>query len=187
MIALAISRPTVAASRAKRALPFAVLVGVSLYTMDARAQAPGCTVTAFTDPPRDVLTCTDGLTISAERGSDYKLVDRNRDGKPDAAQLTSRGLLIELPPKRRGGFQILTPHAIASMRGTVWAVDVTPSRTSVFVREGVVDVRRRDSAVDALRLGPGDGVDVEPGSGQPLRATRWSPERAAHLLARFGR
>src|SRR5688500_12955622 len=91
----------------------------------ADAQPAGCAITTYTDPPREVLACADGLTISAERGAEYQLLDRNRDRRPDGAELKSRALLIELPArKRQGGFQILTPHAIASVRGTVWAVDV---------------------------------------------------------------
>ncbi len=149
----------------------------------AQAQKAGCTVTTYTDPPREVLRCRDGLEISAEKAADYSLI-KTRDGRPVAARLEAKGLLIDLGPKRSGGFQILTPHAIASVRGTRWAVDVTPDRTSVFVRDGAVDVRRSGSAA-YVRLRGGDGVDVEPGQ-EPLRVTRWSPERAALLLARFG-
>jgi ferric-dicitrate binding protein FerR (iron transport regulator) len=97
--------------------------------------------------------------------------------------LESRGLLIESPP-RRGMFQILTPHAIATVRGTVWAVDVSPARSSVFVREGAVDVRRRHGE-ETVTLRGGDGVDVDDVTG--LEVKRWSAERAARLLARFGR
>jgi hypothetical protein len=35
-------------------------------------------------------------------------------------------------------------------------------------------------------LRPGEGVDVEPGTAS-LQVKRWSAERAASLLARFGR
>jgi hypothetical protein len=161
----------------------AAAVGVFLSASGASAQGAACAITTYTDPPREVLRCGAGLSITAERGSDYRLIDRNRDGRPDAAELRSRGLLIESAP-RRGGFQILTPHAVASVRGTVWAVDVGPARTSVFVREGSVAVQRR-GGVDAATLRAGDGVDVE--GAAPLQVKRWSEERAAHLLARFGR
>jgi hypothetical protein len=164
-----------------------VLLGLADVLTSSRAQSPGCTVITYTDPPREELQCMDGLTLSAERGTSYRLISTGKGGRPSGAVLDARGLLIEASPQRGKRFQIQTPHAIASMRGTIWAVDVGPSRTSVFVRQGIVDVRRLASASDAVRLGPGDGVDVEPASGQPLRATRWSAERAAHLLARFGR
>lgn len=153
-----------------------------------RAQAPGCTVTPYTDPPREILDCADGLRITAEKGATYSLVDRNRDGRPEAAELTGKGLLIELPPRRRGGFQILTPHAVASVRGTTWAVEVSAARTSVFVRAGSVAVARAGGRAGgtAVTLGAGDGVDVEAGTGA-LDVKQWSRERGLHLLARFGR
>ncbi len=150
----------------------------------AAAQTRGCTITTYTDPPRETLTCPDGLTISAERGASYTLQDRNRDGRADAVQLTGKGVLVEVPPGRRGGFQVQTPHAIAAVRGTVWAVDVTPERSSVFVRTGTVSVNRPGAPAVTLRAG--DGVDVGAGS-DPLDVKRWGAERAANFLARFGR
>lgn len=167
-------------------LPLAMLAPL-LLAGSVSAQTRGCSMTPYTDPPREVLACPDGLTITAERGAAYRLLDRNRDGRPDAAELTNRGLLIDVPPGRRGGFQILTPHAIASVRGTVWAVDVGADRSSVFVREGAVAVSRREGRATApVVLGPGDGVDVEDVPG-PLTVTKWGTQRAAGLLARFGR
>ena len=151
----------------------------------AYAQKEGCAITTYTDPPRDVLICVDGLTITAERGTEYQLLDRNRNQQPDAAEVKSRALLIELPSdNRRGGFQVLTPHAIASVRGTVWAVDVGVERTSVFVRAGRVTVTR-SNATEQVQLAPGQGIDVEPG--RPLEIKQWSVERVSRLLARFGR
>ena len=138
------------------------------------------------DPSRAVVVCPGGITIIPEEGTRYEFVDRNRDGRPEGARLYEKGLFLDLPAGRsRGGFQILTPHAIASVRGTRWAVDVTSSRTSVFVEQGAVAVAlpsRRASAV----LQSGDGVDVEAGATE-IVVKRWSPERAATLLARFGR
>ncbi|GJD53460.1 hypothetical protein OPKNFCMD_6235 [Methylobacterium crusticola] len=159
------------------------VLAAHLAALPAAAQGRSCTVTPYTDPPRQVLSCPDGFTLSAESGSSYRLIDRNRDGRPEAAELDGRGLLVDAPP-RRGGFQIMTPHAIASVRGTVWAVDVTASRTSVFVQTGAVSVRRPGGP--AVILGAGDGVDVEAGTA-PLEVKRWGVERAAGLLGRFGR
>jgi hypothetical protein len=156
-----------------------------LPTVSAQAQSGACTVVQLTDPPGELLTCRDGLMVRTERNSLYRLIDGNRDGRPDGAELTGRGLLIELPPGRgRGRFQIQTPHAIASVRGTIWAVDVTATRTSVFVQRGVVAVTRPGTR-EAVTLQAGDGVDVE--AAGPLVVRRWAPQRAAALLARFGR
>ncbi len=165
----------------------AAIIGVMVVvgSSDALAQRAGCSVTTYTDPPREVLRCADGLTITAESGRQYRLEDRNRDGTPEGAELTGRGLLIEVPRRLRSGFQVRTPHAIASVCGTVWAADVTPTRTSVFVREGIVQVARTDSPA-AVTLRAGDGVDVDVSRGD-LAVRRWSAERAALLLGRFGR
>ena len=184
MHALPVSlRPTVCSRGLAAASLFALISGI--VSSGAYAQKTGCAITSYTDPPREVLACADGLTITAERGTEYQLLDRNRDRRPDRAELRSRALLIELPAgKRRGEFQVLTPHAIASVRGTVWAVDVAPERTSVLVREGRVNVARLGSS-EQVQLGTGQGIDVEPG--RPLEAKQWSAERALHLLARFGR
>ena len=150
-------------------------------TLGASAQTSGCTLTQRSDPPGQVLACRDGLTIRTEPGSALSLSDRNRDGIPEAARLDGRGALIEAPPGR-GGFQIQTPHAVAVVRGTVWAVDVTEERTSVFVERGRVAVRRPGGR--PVELAAGDGVDVAPGT-EPLVVKRWAPARAAALLARF--
>lgn len=152
----------------------------------AQAQTRGCASSAETNPARDVLTCAGGLTITAERGTTYRLLDQDGDGRPDGAELRGEGLLIELPPtRRRIRFQVHTPHAIASVRGTVWATDVSPDRTSVLVARGVVAVQPYASR-RAVTLRPGDGVDVEPGVAAP-DVKRWPEPRVAALLARFGR
>jgi ferric-dicitrate binding protein FerR (iron transport regulator) len=163
---------------------FAILLSFSYVgTNEAFPQRSGCTLATYTDPPRQVLRCRDGLEVSAESAADYSLINGPR-GRPVGARLQNKGLFIDLSPGRPGGFQISTPHAVASVRGTRWAVDVNPERTSVFVRDGSVDVRRQGS-MDFVRLRAGDGVDVEAGQ-EPLRLTRWSTERAALLLGRFG-
>lgn len=150
----------------------------------ALAQTQGCALTTLTDPPRQEFRCRDGLTISAERDAAVRFTDSNRDGRPEAADLTGRGVLVEAP-SRRGAFQIRTPHAIASVRGTVWAVDVSATRTSVFVAEGQVEVTRA-TGDEGVRLNAGDGVDVEAGAG-PLTVNRWGDIRAKMFLGRFGR
>lgn len=150
----------------------------------AAAQTARCTTTAYTDPPRQVLRCADGLTIHAERNADYRLVDDDGDGQPEAAELNGRALLIEFPAGRRGRFQILTPHAIAAVRGTIWAVDVGASRSSIFVERGAVAVSRRGGV--SVVLNAGEGVDVEAGQ-SPLKVNRWGTRRVLALKARFGR
>ena len=134
---------------------------------------------------QEVLRCPDGLTIIVEKGARYSLADRNSDGHVDAARLRGKALLLDLPKRestRR--FEVITPQAIAAVRGTKWVVDVQGGKTSVFVVRGQVDVRRPASSA-AVALGPGQGVDVEAGGGQ-LVVKRWPPARVAALMARLG-
>jgi len=161
----------------------ALLAAAVLWPFALDAQTSGCTLTTLSDPSREVLHCADGLTISAERGAAYRLIDRNRDGRPEAVELTDKAILVDKPPGRgRGGFQILTPHAIASVRGTQWAVDVGATRTSVFVERGLVGVRT--PGLRAVTLGAGEGVDVDDGA-TSLAVKTWAPARATALLARL--
>lgn len=148
-----------------------------------------CTETTRFDPPLRILRCTDGLTLEAERAAKLQPVDRDGDGQLEGAEIGGSAVLVTLPPRsntRRGGFQILTPHAIASVRGTIYAVDVTTAKTAVFVARGRVAVARRNTPAVSVTLGPGEGVDV--GEDQaPLDVRRWPQERVRSLLERFGR
>jgi ferric-dicitrate binding protein FerR (iron transport regulator) len=176
-------------SRGRHALWLAALgmcVSALFDSAPASAQAAGCTVTTYTDPPRDELHCRDGLDIVAESATNYTLVPNAKLGRPEAVRLQGKAVLVNFKPRQRGGgFQILTPYAIASVRGTTWAVDVTPERTSVFVRNGRVEVRRPNARTGVV-LGAGEGVDVEAGDA-PLQVIQWGAPRVAALLARFGR
>lgn len=155
---------------------------------DAPAQqavGPGCVMERMELTGRQTLRCEPNVTIVAEGGAQYTLIDRDKNGRVDGANLGSKALLVDAPKARgRAGFQVITPQAIAAVRGTKWAVDVATGKTSVFVVRGRVAVRR-PSAGRGVTLGPGEGVDVDTGTG-PLTVKRWPPERAAALLARLG-
>ena len=149
-------------------------------------QVPGCATTLRPDPPRQVLLCADGLTLTAEPETQFRVLDSAADHRADRIEVGGHGLMIELTPAtKRQQFQILTPHAVATVRGTTWAVDVTPSRTSIFVQSGVVAVSRVGGS-ERVAVRNGEGVDVEAGE-RDLTVRRWPPDRAARLLARFGR
>ncbi|QRM30925.1 FecR domain-containing protein [Microvirga sp. VF16] len=164
-----------------------VLLALFLFPEKAQAQNAGCALQAAAAPQRQILRCRDGLTIEAEAGAEYSLVDRNRDNQPDAVSLRSRAIFIDAPTRiGRQGFETLTPQAIAAVRGTQWAVDVAGGKTAVFVVTGRVSVRRSSGRTASVNLGPGEGVDVEPGTA-PLVVRRWPAARASALLARFGR
>lgn len=129
--------------------------------------------------------CDNGITIIAENGARFELKDANRDGRIDSVELSSKALLIEVPKKRGGNpFKVLTPQAIAAVRGTKWAVDVADAKTSVFVADGRVGVSRRARGRGVV-LGPGEGVDVETSTGT-LEVKRWGQPRIDALMARLG-
>lgn len=133
---------------------------------------------------RQVLRCPDGLVIVIEAGARFGLVDRDGNGVADALTLRSKAVLVD-GPARRAPFQVITPQAIAAVRGTEWAVDVGGGKTAVFVVSGRVSVRRTTSNAGVV-LGAGEGVDVERGEA-PLVVRRWGAPRVAALLGRLGR
>jgi len=130
------------------------------------------------------LRCEGGVTIVAENGARFALQDRDGNGRVDSVELSSKALLFEVPKKPGGNnFQVVTPQAIAAVRGTKWAVDAADGKTSVFVVNGKVSVARQ--AADRVVLGPGEGVDVE--ATGVLTVKRWPPARVAALMARLAR
>jgi ferric-dicitrate binding protein FerR (iron transport regulator) len=162
------------------ALPAAVLA-----TAAFAQSGGGCEAEALQDPPRTVLTCPNAIRIVAEDGTDFDLQDRSSTAGPEAVRLDGKALLIEAPAGAvEGGFEVITPQAIAAVRGTKWAVDVADGKTSVFVVTGRVAVAREYGS-PGVELGPGEGVDVEAGTA-PLTVRRWGAQRVAALLARFG-
>jgi ferric-dicitrate binding protein FerR (iron transport regulator) len=162
------------------------LAGVLLiFAGPAAAQpaASGCT-SAQTAQGTQTLRCETAITIVAESGAKFELGDRNRDGHVDSVELSSKALLLEVPKKAgRTRFNVVTPQAIAAVRGTKWAVDAEGGKTSVFVVEGRVNVART-AGRGSVVLGPGEGVDVET-SGN-LVVKRWGAARVAALMARLG-
>jgi ferric-dicitrate binding protein FerR (iron transport regulator) len=163
------------------AAAFAALFVLSLLlAASAAAQdLPGCNARRASDPPRTVVDC-DGTVIEYETAAALGIVPRDDGG---TVLLEEGAVLVEA-----GGtgpdFQIRTPHAIASVRGTVFAVEVTAEGTAVFAAEGRVRVRRF-GGIDSVTLSAGQGVDVAPG--EPLVTRRWGAARVEALLARFGR
>lgn len=149
----------------------------------AQPAALGCT-SAQTAQGTQTLQCEAAITIVAESGARFELRDRNRDGQVDSVELSSKALLLEVPKKPgRTRFNVMTPQAIAAVRGTKWAVDAESGKTSVFVVDGRVSVARA-AGRGSVVLGPGEGVDVER-SGD-LVVKRWGAARVAALMARLG-
>jgi ferric-dicitrate binding protein FerR (iron transport regulator) len=145
------------------------------------------------NPTEQILRCGSDLVVTPAPGTVYRAGPPGEDGLPTSVQLDSGALLIEFHSKRRQEFQILTPQAIASVRGTKWAMEVKPNQTSALVLLGQVAVARKD-ATDPVLVGPGQGVDVSDGTVRsmsggkpmPIGVKKWAPERVKTLLARFG-
>jgi hypothetical protein len=149
----------------------------------AQAQNLGCSLESSTLAAQ-TLHCEGGVTIVVEIGARYTLLDRARKGRVDGVELDSKAILIDVPARSGGTrFQVITPQAIAAVRGTKWAVDAAENKTSVFVVSGRVAVGRRTGS-HSVTLGAGEGVDVEEGA--PLIVKRWSQARVSALMARLG-
>ena len=144
----------------------------------------GCTPRTLADPPRTVFECAGGIVVEAEAAARIGLA-APAEGAPQSQTLEVEGgaALFRFTPGERS-FQIRTPHAIASVRGTVYAVDVTPEKTALFVQEGRVHVRRRQGR-GSVTLRARRGVEVGPGRSR-LVARRWSEPRIRALLSRLG-
>ena len=159
--------------------------GSGLRTGAALAQSInlGCT-SAPTAFGSQTLRCPTAITIVSESGATFELRDRDRDGHVDSVELSNRALLLDVPKQpSRSKFDVVTPQAIAAVRGTKWAVDAEVTRTSVFVVNGRVRVARPNGRGSVV-LAAGDGVDVEP-SGK-LIVKRWPPARVTALMTRLG-
>jgi len=135
------------------------------------------------NPTNRVLRCGRTLTIQPAPGTVYVT---GGDGPLSSVQFGSGALLIDFHgSKTQRDFQVMTPEAIASVRGTRWAMEVKPGLTSALGLKGAVQVRRANNSADVVVLRQGEGVDVSP-TGEPLRVKRWAPQRVQALLARFG-
>jgi hypothetical protein len=188
------------ASRHQRAAALAsgLLLCLLANMAPAVAQSGACTLAPDKRNPNDkILRCGTELTITPAPGTVYRPGPAGADGLPSAVQLDSGALLIEFNPKRRHELQILTPQAIASVRGTKWAMDVTAMQTSTLVLTGEVAVARKNETENVL-VGPGQGVDIEISPGgimsrslspyrpDPIAVKQWGPARVKELLDRFG-
>ena len=160
---------------------------VCLFAGSGQAQSGACRLQPDKhNPSEQVLRCGEELTVTPAPGSAYHPVNTAPGHPPSSVRLDNGALLCTFHPAvRPGHFQILTPQAIASVRGTTWAVEVKPGRTSVLVLTGVVGVTSANAAFTAV-VREGQGVDVD-SQGGPLQVKRWSSARKRALLARFGR
>jgi hypothetical protein len=165
------------------ALALALWLGASAQGL---AQPAGCTlVPDDRNPSEKILRCGDTLAIRHAPNTRYRLTGQNGRQAPTGARLDSGALLIEFTPNdRQKNFQILTPHAIAAVRGTRWAVDVEHGNTATLVLSGSVAVTS-PRAPRGVLLNPGEGADVTAAT-RDIVVKRWGQKRVDALLARFG-
>jgi ferric-dicitrate binding protein FerR (iron transport regulator) len=149
------------------------------------AQPAGCTLVADDrNPTEKILRCGNTLAIRNAPGTRYRLTGQHGRQAPTGVRLDSGALLIEFTPSdRQKNFQILTPHAIAAVRGTRWAVDVEHGNTATLVLSGAVAVT--SPRAPSVLLTPGEGADVTAGT-RDIVVKRWGQKRVDALLARFG-
>ena len=152
----------------------------------ARAAGGGCAlVPNERDPSEKILQCGQELTVRPAHGTRYRPVFKAGQQLPTAIQLNDGALLIEFHPSgQQNEFQILTPLAIAAVRGTKWAMEVAPARTSTLVLDGSVAVTSR-RLNQYVVLTEGQGVDISP-SDMSMVQKQWGEARVRALLARFG-
>jgi ferric-dicitrate binding protein FerR (iron transport regulator) len=153
----------------------------------ALGQPAGCTLVADDRNPKEkMLRCGDELTIRAAANSKYQLAGETGQAPPTQVRLESGALLVDFKPSDRArSFQIQTPHAIAAVRGTRYAVEVTSTRSSTLVLEGEVEVSKVRGGERSARVRVNNGTDVTAQPG-PVVAKPWEKKRIDALLARFG-
>ena len=136
-------------------------------------------------PSEKILQCGETLTVRPAQGARYRPLYKKGDPLPVGIRLNDGALLIEYhPASPQEKFQILTPLAIAAVRGTKWAMEVTRARTSTLVLAGAVAVTNR-RLNEYVVLTEGQGVDITPTDTSVVQKT-WGEARVRALLSRFG-
>jgi hypothetical protein len=136
-------------------------------------------------PSEKILQCGETLTVHPAQGARYQPLFKKGDPLPVGIRLTGGALLIEYHPASPDEkFQILTPLAIAAVRGTKWAMDVTKAQTSTLVLNGAVAVTNR-RLNQFVVLTAGQGVDITATDTSVVQKP-WGEARVRALLSRFG-
>ena len=145
----------------------------------------GCT----SDHPANAaqtLRCPGGLTIVAEGRRQIHAAEPRQERRREFRRPAEQGLCWSISRHSGANAVSRSPRHKPSPRYAGPNGRSTPrqTRTSVLVLRGRVAVRRPSGAGQVV-LGPGDGVDVEPGTA-PLVIKRWPQPRVDALLARLG-
>jgi hypothetical protein len=132
------------------------------------------------------ITLTDATVISLAEHSRLELRHFSHDaprqtrvGRFVTSLGVFRAILKEIMPQ--SAFEVITPTAVAAIRGTDLMGEVTPDSTAIVVLEGTVGVSNvRPGVTGIATLTPGMGTTVridEP----PSAPTRWSESRVETL------
>jgi hypothetical protein len=164
---------------------FLVAAIANVAAPNARAGGPCTASPDARDPSEKILKCGQTLTVQPAPGTRYRPVFKPGQPLPTGARLDNGALLIEFHPSDEDhDFQILTPLAIAAVRGTKWAMEVTTARTSTLVLAGAVAVTSR-RLNQYVVLTEGRGVDIT-AQDAALTQKAWGQARIRALLARIG-
>lgn len=96
--------------------PRAWFLAMGLIVLSGLTASAECTFSEQGDPPRQIITCTDALTVEKEAATKLQITERAGDAPPRVIQVESGGIFIEVLPDAQPT-QIRTPHAIAAVRG----------------------------------------------------------------------
>jgi len=166
-------------------IPALLLLGTALLASNVARAGGACAFVANDrDPSAKILQCGQELTVRPAHGARFRPIYTKGQELPSAIRLDSGAILIDDNAKADAHFQILTPLAIAAVRGTRWAMDVTPARTSTLVLSGAVAVTNR-RLNQYIVLTDGEGVDIAP-TDTTMTQKRWGEARVRALMARFG-
>ena len=124
------------------------------------------------------LQLADGAVVRLGSGTRLMLTELTQYGQPGMAdtrlRLAQGFLSSDVPPRDRklGRFEVQTPHATATVKGTTFELSATPAVTSLQVIEGSV-------AVTSARLNrtipAGFGADIGTGTGAGMQLRRLLP------------
>ena len=132
------------------------------------------------------ITLTDATVISLGEQSRLELKEFSQEARQQtrAGRLAItlgvfRAILKEMMPQST--FEVITPTAVAAIRGTDLMGEVSPNSTAIVVLDGTVGVLNiRPSVPEQAVLTPGMGTTVT--TDQPPSApTRWSESRIEAL------
>lgn len=162
---------------------FVIVIGTLGPSVGHTEEQSTCSVEAAEDPARVVYHCPNGLFIEAETLEELSGIVPHELLEIQSIDVEGRAVLIEVPPED-GLFQVRTPFAIASVRGTTYVVDAHLNQTDVFVIEGRVHVANPDGSQEVEVL---DGQGVTFGTSVAPEVRSWPDDRVEALLERFGR